>query len=121
LFTAILAAGCFHWAPASSLSSIEDDRVAVYTNGRAMTLDHATARGRVIQGEPREGGEFLDQSADCALPSCGWVDVSNAKVMVRRLNVGATVAIVAGSVVVAAGLFILAAAAAFAASQPVFF
>ncbi len=119
--TALLAAGCFHWAPASSLSSIEDDRVKVYASEHEITLDHATARGRVIQGEPQEGGLFLDQSADCALPSCGWVDVSNAKVMVRRLNVGATVGIIAGSVVVAATLFFLAAAAAFVASQPVLF
>jgi hypothetical protein len=100
--TAIFATGCFHWAPASSLSSIEDDRVKVYASEHEITLAHATAHGRVIVGEPQEGGLFLDQSGDCAMPSCGSIDVTNAKVAVRRLNVPVTAAILAGSALLVA-------------------
>ena len=122
LATALLATGCFHWAPASSLSSIEDDRVQVYEGSHLVALRHATAHGRVIEGEPTEGFSFVEREEGCAPPSCARMDVSRARVLVRKLNLPATIAVVAGSAVIAAATVFLAALVAFAlAPKPVFF
>ena len=88
---ALLASGCFRWAPITSLSSIEDDRVLVHEGNATQTLVHATARGHVIEGQAREGGERVE------------VDATESRVLARRLNVPATAAILGASAVAIAG------------------
>ena len=85
------ASGCFRWAPVSSLSSIEDDRVKIQQGSDERTLVHATARGRVIEGQPDEGGERVE------------VDPTTSRVLARRLNPGATAAIITVSALGVAG------------------
>lgn len=118
----IFATGCFHWAPATSLSSIEDARVQVYQGSHVVALEHATAQGRVIEGQPTEGFSYVERFADCAPPSCARLDVSDAHVMVRKLNVPGTIAIIGGSaVLVAATVFFVAVLIAIGSSEPVSF
>jgi len=88
---ALLASGCFRWAPVSSLSSIEDDRVKIQQGSDERTLVHATARGRIIEGQPTEGGERA------------LVDATASRVLARRLNPGATAAIITVSALGVAG------------------
>ncbi len=114
----IFATGCFHYAPVSSLSSVEDDRVRIYEGDHEIEMEHATARGRVIQGEPTLGHQYLDQSAECMPPACGSMDVSNARVMARRVNVPATIAILVASAAAVAATVVFGVIIAFA-SRPV--
>ncbi len=120
--TALFATGCFHWAPATSLSSIEDARVQIHVQSDVIKLEHATARGRLIEGEPKEGFSAIERFDDCAPPACARVDVSDAQVMVRKLNVPATIGVIAASAVgVGATVFLVALLAFVLAPQPVFF
>ncbi len=120
--TAFFATGCFHWAPATSLSSIEDDRVQIHAQSNVIKLEHATARGRLIEGEPKEGFSSIERFDDCAPPACARVDVSDARVMVRKLNVPATIGIIGVSAVgVGATVFLVALLTFAFASQPVLF
>jgi hypothetical protein len=91
LCCALLASGCFRWAPISSLSSIDDDRLLVREASRTQMLVHATAHGRTIEGQLTEGGERVE------------VDPTEARVFARRLNVPVTTAIIAASTVGVAG------------------
>jgi len=88
---AILASGCFRYAPVSSLSSVEDDRVVIEEGASRRTLVHATAQGRMIEGQSVEGGERV------------LVDVTQSRVLARRLNAPATGAIIAASAIGVAG------------------
>lgn len=88
---ALLASGCFRYAPVSSLSSVDDDRVVIEESDSKRTLVHATARGRTIEGQTSEGGDRV------------LVDVTNARVLARRLNGPATAAIIGASAVGVAG------------------
>lgn len=88
---ALLASGCFRYAPVTSLSSIDDDRVVIEEGSSRRTLVHATAHDRTIEGQASEGAERVE------------VDVTNARVLARRLNGPATGGIIAASVVGVAG------------------
>ena len=88
---ALLASGCFRYAPISSLSSIDDDRVVIQDGESKRTLVHATAHGRTIEGQPSEGAERVE------------IDVTNARVWARRLNGPATGVIIGASAVGVAG------------------
>jgi len=102
---AVLTSGCFRWAPVTSLSSIEDERVVIDEGARRRMLVHATAHGREIEGQAIEGGEPVR------------VDATEGEVLVRKLNVPATGVIIAasglavGATVLAVVLTIVAAAA----------
>jgi len=104
LSCALLASGCFRYAPVSSLSSIDDDRVVIEEGYGKRTLVHATAHGRTIEGQPFEGAERVE------------VDVSQARVLARRLNGPATGAIIGASVIGVGATVFLVAMAIFAAS-----
>jgi len=88
---ALLASGCFRFAPVSSLSSIEDDRVVIEDGDSRRALVHATAHGRTIEGQLVEGGERVE------------LDVTQARVLARRLNGPATAAIIGASAIGVAG------------------
>lgn len=104
----LLANGCFRWAPVSSLSSINDDRVKVEHDGVEEMLVHATAHGRVIEGQTSEGGERVE------------VDATVSRVRARRLNPGATAAIITASALGVAGtIFAVAVVVIIASSQVV--
>jgi len=90
LACALLASGCFRWAPVSSLSAIDDDRIQVEESTGPRTLFHATASGRIIEAETIYGNPVA-------------VDATASRVFVRRLNVPATVAIVSASGLALAG------------------
>ena len=87
----LLASGCFRYAPVTSLSSVDDDRVVIEEGFSKRTLVHATAHGRTIEGQPSEGAEPVE------------VDVTQARVFARRLNGPATGAIIAASAIGLAG------------------
>ena len=92
LSCALLASGCFRYAPVSSLSSIEDDRVVIEEGASQRTFVHATAHGRTIEAQAAEGSERVE------------VDVTHeTRVLARRLNGPATGAIVAASALGLAG------------------
>ena len=101
---ALLASGCFRWAPVSSLSSVEDDRVVIEEGASTRTLVHATAHGRTIEGQTSEAGERVE------------IDATHSRVLARRLNPGATAAIVTVSVLGVAGTVFAVVVAAFLAS-----
>ncbi len=109
LLLLVSTTGCFRYAPVTSLDEINDDRVQVIWNdGKAMTLTHATASGHTIVGE-RASGEPAEIDA-----------TDGIHVRKRKLDGAVTAGIIAGSVVVAAGIvgaFLLAIIAS--ASQPV--
>jgi hypothetical protein len=92
-FLAVLASGCFRWAPISSLSSVEDARVVIEDGSSPRrTLVHATAHGRTIEAQTSEGGDRVE------------VDVTpETRVLARRLNAPATGAIIALSAIGVAG------------------
>ena len=109
LVCALLASGCFHWAPVSSLSSIEDAHVKIEEGFSSQTLVHATANGRVVEGQLEEGGRRVE------------LDVTQSKVLVRKLNGPATAAIITASAIGLAGtVFAVVAIAVLAVSHPVF-
>jgi hypothetical protein len=87
---ALLASGCFRYAPVTSLGTIDDERVVIEDGEAKRTLVHASAQGRTIEGQSSEGGERVE------------VDVTHARVFARRLNGPATGAILAGSAVAVA-------------------
>jgi len=91
---ALLASGCFRYAPVSSLSGIEDDRVVIEEGASRRTLVHATAEGRAIEGQELVSGEHV------------FVDVTRSRVLARRLNGPATGAIIAASAIGLAGTVI---------------
>ena len=93
---ALLASGCFRYAPVSSLSGIEDERVVIVEGYSRRSLVHATAHGRTIEGQASESGERVE------------VDVTQARVLARRLNGPATGAIIGASVIgVGATVFVV--------------
>jgi hypothetical protein len=104
---ALLASGCFRWAPVSSLSNIDDDRVRVQEEWGSRELIHATANGRVIEAQTVYGNPVE-------------VDATRAKVLVRRLNVPATAAIITISSLAVAGTITALALFIAILTQPVF-
>ena len=90
-FVAMLASGCFHWAPISSLSSVDDDRILVQEPTGPRVLVHATANDRVIEAREEIGGRPV------------IVDPLQSQVLVRRLNGPATAAIIGASALGVAG------------------
>lgn len=104
---ALLASGCFRWAPVSSLASVDDDRVLVQEGWGSRELIHATANGRVIQAETAYGNPVE-------------IDATTSRVLVRRLNVPATAAIVTLSTLALAGTVAALAVFIAAITQPVF-
>ncbi len=92
-FLAVLASGCFRWAPISSLSRVDDSRVVIEDGSSPRrTLVHATAHGRTIEAQTSEGGDRVD------------VEVTpETRVLARRLNAPATGALIAVSAVGVAG------------------
>jgi len=104
---ALLASGCFQWAPLSSLSNIDDDRVLVQERWGSRELVHATANGRLIEAETAYGNPVE-------------LDATTSRVMVRRLNVPVTAAIVTISTLAVAGTITALALFIAAITQPVF-
>ena len=104
---ALLASGCFRWAPVSSLSTIDDDRILVQERWGSRELVHANANGRVIEAQALYGNPVE-------------IDATSSNVLVRRLNVPATVAIVTVSSLAVAGTIAAFALYIAAITQPVF-
>lgn len=105
---ALLASGCFRWAPVTSLSSIEDERVVIEQGAQRRMLVHATARGREIEGQAVEGGEPVQ------------LDATEGQVLVRKLNVPGTAAIIGASALAAgATVFAVVMAIVAASARPV--
>ena len=105
---AVLTSGCFRWAPISSLSRIDDDRILVHEGWGERTLVHATANDRVIEAQEAIGGRPV------------VIDPVQTRVLVRRMNVPATAAIVSASAIGLAGtVFAVAVLLAFL-MRPVF-
>ncbi len=100
--------GCFRWAPVTSLYEVRDDRVRLTEGESVVVLDHATANGRVVLGKT-------------ALQEVVEVDVSHARVEVRRINGLATAGIITGASVLttATALFAIAILAIASAPRPV--
>lgn len=107
LVLALIASGCFRWAPAESLADIQDDRVLVRTGNATETLEHATATGRTITGKV-VAGETPD--------AVDTVDVREGRIFVRRLNGPATGAIVTASILATVGTALLVGLAVAAAN-----
>jgi hypothetical protein len=83
---ALLASGCFRYAPVTSLGSIDDDRVVIDDGESKRTLVHATANGRMVEGQSAEDGEHV------------VVDATRARsIFARKLNAPATGAIIGAS------------------------
>ena len=93
----LLATGCFHWAPVESLGEIDDARVRVVTDERTVSLEHATSRGRVVEGVAGDGSrEALDVTRDRVL---AWrLDGTATGLLVGGI---ATVLAIAGIIVAA--------------------
>jgi hypothetical protein len=107
-FFAVLASGCFRWAPITSLSRIEDDRILVHENWGSRSLVHATANERVIEAQEEIGGRPV------------VVDPTQSPVLVRRLNVPATAAIIGVSALGVAGTVFAVAVLIALLTRPVF-
>ena len=91
----------------SSLSDVENDRVLVQEGWGSRTLVHATANGRSIDAETIYGSPVQ-------------IDATSSRVLVRRLNVPATVAIVTISSLAVAGTIAAVALFIAAITRPVF-
>jgi hypothetical protein len=107
-FVAVLASGCFRWAPISSLSSVDDDRILVHEPSGPRTLIHATGSERVIEAQEEIGGRAV------------VVDPLQSPVLVRRLNVPATAAIISASALALAGTIGVVAVIIATITRPVF-
>jgi hypothetical protein len=107
LACALLANGCFRWAPVSSLANVDDDRLLVQERWGSRELVHATANGRVIEGQTVFGNPVE-------------IDATQSHLLVRRLNVPATVAVITVSSLLLAGTITALAVFITAITQPVF-
>jgi hypothetical protein len=102
---AVLATGCYRWAPVTSLATIEDERVHLELDEGTLALEHATARGRVIEG--RLASDSVVGFSGCTASSCE-IDATRAHaVMAHRLNVPVTVGLVTGIVLIVAGVVVM--------------
>ena len=86
----VFMCGCFRWAPVTSLSSIQNDRVLIREGDDSAIINRATADGQIIEGQADVGGAHVQ------------VDAVQSHVFVRRLNVPATALIITGAVVATA-------------------
>ncbi len=99
--------GCYRWAPATSLYEVQNDEVTVHTEDSSLLLQHASTNGRMLSGMTAEGEQ-------------AEIDLTHARVQVRRLNVAATAGLVASlGVLTAAAVVVPVLMIVLTASHPI--